>query len=335
MKTSRAAARQQVDDQALVVDRHRHDRRAVTREQVARERVAGVLDRDHVARLQEDPGDQVQRLLRAVGGDHVLRARPGPRGSRPGAGPAPRAGPGGPRGAAYVPGSVPRRTWAASSRRQVSNGKSVGSGMPTRKSYVGVGSEPLTGCGRRSQDRRGRSVVRRARRVGLAPTAATKVPGADPRLQVSFGDQPLVDGGHGRSADAQVGGQRPGRREPVAGPEPAAAQRVQQRAVEDGGPVTAVGEVDAQVHAAHPAPKCRRPARGARAGRRKAGGSESGGALRDRRLAVGGLVLVDDALGRGLVELAARRRGRARRPCPCRRPRRPRGTCARRSSGPT
>ena len=68
-----AAPRQQVDDQALVVDRHRHDRRAVGGEQVAGERVAGVLDGHHVARLQQHPRDQVQRLLGAVGGDHVLR----------------------------------------------------------------------------------------------------------------------------------------------------------------------------------------------------------------------------------------------------------------------
>src|SRR5215207_4882464 len=37
-----------------------------------------------------------------------------------------------------------------------------------------------------------------------------------------------------------------------------------------------------------------------------AAASERGGALGDRRLAVGSLVLVDDALGGGLVELAGR-----------------------------
>ena len=63
--------------------------------------------------------------------------------------------------------------------------------------------------------------------------------------------------------------------------------------------------------------------------------SERGGLLVDRRLAVGGLVLVDDALGGGLVE---RLRGvGGQRPSPrrrCRR-RRPRGTCGRPSSART
>src|SRR5690606_8317359 len=49
--------------------------------------------------------------------------------------------------------------------------------------------------------------------------------------------------------------------------------------------------------------KRRRPCRGRRL-LGGPGGSESGGALGDRRLAVRSLVLVDDALGSGLVQLA-------------------------------
>ena len=68
------------------------------------------------------------------------------------------------------------------------------------------------------------------------------------------------------------------------------------------------------------------------AGRAAQAASERGGLLGDRGLAVRGLVLVDDALGGGLVELLGGVRGRAPAPWRRRRPRRPRGTCARRSS---
>ena len=78
------------------------------------------------------------------------------------------------------------------------------------------------------------------------------------------------------------------------------------------------------------ASKRRRPRRV----RRLSGGtaSERCGLLLDGRLAVGGLVLVDDALRGSLVELLAGVVGE--RPWPRRRcrPRQPRGTCARRSS---
>ena len=64
------------------------------------------------------------------------------------------------------------------------------------------------------------------------------------------------------------------------------------------------------------------------------GRSETGGLLLDGRLAVRGLVLVDDALGGGLVELAG---GDAASswPCPCRRWSAASRNCARRSSART
>ena len=82
---------------------------------------------------------------------------------------------------------------------------------------------PLTGCGAQRPGRRGAQRGRRApsARASSAPRPRRRTCRRRPAPPGALGDQPLVDGGDGGSGDAQVGGQRPGRREPVPGPEPA------------------------------------------------------------------------------------------------------------------
>ena len=66
------ATRHRLDEQALAVHRHRDHPRTVAREQVARHGVAGILHDHHVAGLQQHPGDEVERLLGAVGDHDVV-----------------------------------------------------------------------------------------------------------------------------------------------------------------------------------------------------------------------------------------------------------------------
>lgn len=63
-----------VDLDALGIHRHTGDIRPHRHEQLARRAVAGVFHGDHAARLQHHAGDQVQRLLCAVGDDDVAVA---------------------------------------------------------------------------------------------------------------------------------------------------------------------------------------------------------------------------------------------------------------------
>ena len=74
--------RQQIYHQALVIDGDAHDLRAQGAEQAPHRHVPGVLDRDAVAGLEQDPGDQVDGMLGA-GGDHH-RVFSGRHRSRPG-----------------------------------------------------------------------------------------------------------------------------------------------------------------------------------------------------------------------------------------------------------
>ena len=151
-------------------------RRAVRGEQVARERVAGVLDRDHVARLAGGPEPPGPAPAACRGWRPRPPGRPGPRGSRPGAGPPPRAGPDAPRGRrtsrARSRGAPGRRAVGARCRtgrawgRGCRPGSRTSGWAPTRS--PGAGAGPRTGAAAAwSGGRVG---------LGLAPTAATKVP---------------------------------------------------------------------------------------------------------------------------------------------------------------
>lgn len=66
--------RQPFRDESLGIDRHADHRRAERRERGARGRIAGVLDRDDVARPHDDAREQVERLLRALRDEHVVPA---------------------------------------------------------------------------------------------------------------------------------------------------------------------------------------------------------------------------------------------------------------------
>jgi hypothetical protein len=74
--------RQQIHHQALVIDGDAHHLRAQGAQQAPHRHVPGVLDRDAVAGLEQDPGDQVDGMLGA-GGDHH-RVFSGRHRSRPG-----------------------------------------------------------------------------------------------------------------------------------------------------------------------------------------------------------------------------------------------------------
>ena len=74
--------RQEIHDQALVIDGYANDPRAESAEQARRRHIPGILDRDAVAGLEQDPGDQVDGMLGAAGDDDRVfsgqhRSRPG------------------------------------------------------------------------------------------------------------------------------------------------------------------------------------------------------------------------------------------------------------------
>ena len=73
---SRVAPPCQLQVEAVVVDRHRHRRRAGREERAPRSLPARVLHPDRVARVEEDPRGEVDGLLRACDDDHLVgRAR--------------------------------------------------------------------------------------------------------------------------------------------------------------------------------------------------------------------------------------------------------------------
>ena len=65
---------QRGDVEAFAVHRHADDLGAVRREEQLRQPVAGLLDGDPVARLEQHAAQQVERLLRALGDEHVVGA---------------------------------------------------------------------------------------------------------------------------------------------------------------------------------------------------------------------------------------------------------------------
>jgi hypothetical protein len=72
--------RHRLDHQPLGVDRHPGHVHPQRRQQPPERAVPGGLDGDPVAGVQQDPGDQVDRLLGAVGDHHVLGAGQDPAG---------------------------------------------------------------------------------------------------------------------------------------------------------------------------------------------------------------------------------------------------------------
>ena len=79
------ASRYRVDDEPLVVDGHRVDDGPVGLEEAVCGLVAGVLDRDDRAGVDQDPGDEIERLLRPRHNHVVTRGD-----DRPGEGGIPR-----------------------------------------------------------------------------------------------------------------------------------------------------------------------------------------------------------------------------------------------------
>ncbi|MNZ46644.1 hypothetical protein D3C78_643320 [compost metagenome] len=76
------AARNLVHHNAFGVHRYANDGGAMGAEQQARRRVAGVFHGDQAARTDQHPGNQVQRLLRAVAHHHILILTIDPAGER-------------------------------------------------------------------------------------------------------------------------------------------------------------------------------------------------------------------------------------------------------------
>ena len=63
-----------IDAQSVVIDGHAHDRGAGGREDPSGGGVAGVLDHHGVARLEQESGEEIERLLRAGRHHHSIGA---------------------------------------------------------------------------------------------------------------------------------------------------------------------------------------------------------------------------------------------------------------------
>ena len=178
--------RQLVDDQPLAVDPDRHHARAVRREHVARQRVAGLLDRHHVAGRDQHPGDQVEGLLGAVGDQHLVGRRPSPPARGRAGARSPRAAAGGrpgrrrPRGRGRPP-AAPRSPAAARCRTGTAGrrGSRPGSRAPawasTRWSDAARGPSPAAAPGR-CRGAAPAPAARRRRRTSRHPPARSGIP---------------------------------------------------------------------------------------------------------------------------------------------------------------
>ena len=147
--------RQEIHDQALVIDGYANDPRAESAEQARRRHIPGVLDRDAVAGLEQDPGDQVDGMLGAAGDDD--RVSPASTDRDRATQPAmARRNLILPAGSPYSRCSA--ATAAATRRRHIAAGNSAGSERPGRRSrrqpYGGgrkYGDQPANlGLGRRA-----------------------------------------------------------------------------------------------------------------------------------------------------------------------------------------
>ncbi len=237
-----------VDHQSVAVDGHRDHGRAVRREQLARERVAGILDSHQVARLEQHPGDQVESLLGAVGDQHVVGLgghaagvrevaddRPAQVGVAGGVG----VGAGAVRADPHLGGDQPPPGVEREQRR-------VGDADPEV-----VRRRRALAADRQRPERPARPRVdgaRRPRGRGRGGEVGDVGAGADPGVEEALRDQPLVRRRDGVAGHAEVARQRPARRQPVAHVEPAGADRLQERPVDRAGPVTPGVEVDGQIH---------------------------------------------------------------------------------------
>ena len=338
------AAGHRVDEQALAVDRHRDHPGAVAREQVAGEGVAGILHDHHVAGLQQHPGDQVERLLGAVGDHDVVgfgldpaRVRQVAREGGAQVGMALRLGVrararrrGGRRGEQPPPGVEREEGGVGDADAEVVRRRSPRTRSPG-------GAAPSRSRGAAARRAYAGAVASRGPRLARRTSRRRRAPRGDPRRRAARR--------RWRRWPGRRRGRRPGSARAAAGHRAAAGRRAGRRAGRGRAPWRGHPGARGRRSGPHAQPTNRRRTRRSES-RRPDGvlvgslapgvsGSESGGALADRGLAVGGLVLVDDALGGGLVELACGGAAEPRPRRPCRRPRRPRGTCARRSSART
>ena len=239
--------RQLVDDQPLVVDPDRHHPGAVRREHVARQRVAGLLDRHHVAGGDEHPGDEVEGLLGAVGDQHLVgRGRHAPREGELARDRLTQR---------QVAGRVGVDPEVVSTHPQL-RGHQPPPGVEREQPRVGdPDPEVVRRLGGRPAGRVRPVVPARSRhQVGAAarrPHRPGRVgherPRTDPRGQEALRRQPVVGSRHRRPRHPEVDGQRARRWQPLPRLEPPAAHRVEQRPVDSGRPVAARAHVDDQV----------------------------------------------------------------------------------------
>ncbi|MCY1287590.1 hypothetical protein D9M70_365870 [compost metagenome] len=207
----RRLAGQRLHHQPFAVDRHRHHARAQSLEQCAGHRVARIFHGHHGARPQQQPGGQVDALLRAGGdqdiGGSALHAT----------GEGDMGGNGLPQrhlatGIRWRGRALPlRRQCRAHAARPGFVREARGVGLARLEGIARTTGRPEEGRldrhpapHRRRQHRRGGDAHRLARQP-LGDIGAV----ADARVQPALRHQPLIGGGYGLARDAQLRAEQP------------------------------------------------------------------------------------------------------------------------------
>ena len=219
-------------------------------EELSRRRVSRLLDCDHLSRLDQDPADQVERLLGAVGDDDLVgrspeRAghgrMPGHRGAQPRLARRVAISPG--MGLQREPGIEPAPD-IAREQRPVGDTRpevepvcgDIGSALVHRDPAIavrGCSAAPL-GCASRLDP-----PYRLGSDEGARP---------DPPLEKPLSGEPLVGDRHGVTGHRQLLGQQPARGQPVADRRRRFDDRLDDLAVDPLRQVAPSGQADVELH---------------------------------------------------------------------------------------
>ena len=245
--------RQRLDDQPLVVDGHRVHDGAVGLEETMCRLVAGILNCHKVAGVEDDPRDEVERLLRP-GGDHHVVTR-GDDGTRETGIPRDL------RLKACVPALLVRAPTEPTGS-QLCGHETAPRGV---REEVGVGHAEREVVCRPAGQARGLGVALphgsrahdapagTAARGELSRWRATRHhegAGATPGEEELLCDEPVVGSRDRAPSDTQRGSEVAGGRHAISCDEPAVEDRLAQLAVDRSGAIARAGDLDVQVHTA-------------------------------------------------------------------------------------